>query len=296
MPDLSIGSEEHKRLFCGFFVRSHDPFRPSDIVWPDLDDATLSRLKALPVWDEAARTEAATALRIGTLGRVEKDPLLAEAISLQGYEEQRHTEIIRLLAQRYGIVLSAQPAPEIPSDPVRAFLQTGYGECIDSFFAFGLFRIGVDSKFFPEGITSVFETIMQEEARHILFAVNWAAYSRAQRPLLLRPAFDVWRGWNVLAEVAGRLKGALRMARDGGRKDGPDSQAGFTVASAGSFGEFSVRRFLGLCLSENERRLAPYDARLLRPTLVPSLVRRVLGLLPGSREARPGRAPSSPAG
>jgi hypothetical protein len=293
MPVPPIGSDEHKRLFCGFFVETHDPFRAADVVWPELDEAALSRLRALPVWDEAARTEAGTAVRIQALGRTEKDPVLAEAISLQADEEQRHAEVIRLLTKRYGIRLVPHPEPEIPEDPVRAFLRTGYGECIDSFFAFGLFRIGADSGFFPEGITSVFETVMQEEARHILFIVNWAAYLRARRPIPLRPAFDAWRGWNVAAQAANRLKGAFRMARSGPGDGGPDSQAGFTVASHGAFGDFSVRRFLELCLAENERRLAPYDPRLLRPKLVPSLVRRVLPLVPGRREARPGPAPAS---
>ena len=50
---------------------------------------------------------------------------------------------------------------------------------------------------------------MQEEARHILFIVNWAAYLRARRPLVLRPAFDAWRGWNIVAQAFDRLKGAL---------------------------------------------------------------------------------------
>ncbi len=56
---------------------------------------------------------------------------------------------------------------------------------------------------------------MQEEARHILFIVNWAAYLRARRPLAMRPAFDLWRGWNIVAQAFDRLKGALA---DGGRR------------------------------------------------------------------------------
>ena len=292
MRGLIVGGEEHRRLLCGFFVDTHDPFRPGDIVWPDLDDESLARLRALPVWDEAARTEAATAVKVQALGLVEKDPLLAEAISLQGYEEQRHAEVIRALTRHYGIALRPHPEPEVPEDPARAFLRTGYGECMDSFFAFGLFRIGVDSGLFPAGITAVFERIMQEEARHILFIVNWAAYLRALRPLPLRPAFDVWRGWNVAAQAFDRLKGARQMARRGDEA-GAESRAGFTLASHGSFGDITLRSFLELCLRENDRRLAPYDARLLRPRLVPSVVRRVVRLLPAQRETRPGPAPSS---
>src|SRR5215470_19925967 len=100
---LKIGSDEHKLLFCKGFVDSHEPYRPEDIAWPELDEESLSRLKGLPVWDEAVRTEAATALKVQTLGETETDPILKEAIALQGYEEGRHAEIISLLTRRYEI-------------------------------------------------------------------------------------------------------------------------------------------------------------------------------------------------
>ena len=74
MEPLRIGSEEHKQLFCRTFVETHDPFKPEEIVWPDLDAESLARLKSLPVWNEAARTEAATAVKVQALGRTEPDP------------------------------------------------------------------------------------------------------------------------------------------------------------------------------------------------------------------------------
>ncbi len=117
---------------------------------------------------------------------------------------------------------------------------------------------------------------MQEEARHILFIVNWAAYLRAQRPLPLRPAFDARRAWNIVAQAFDRVKGAMQMAGGSGKKDEKDeaadrdaTQDGFTLKSHSAFGDFSLRSFLELCLAENDRRFAPYDARLLRPMLVP---------------------------
>jgi hypothetical protein len=281
MQSFRIGSTEHKMLFCRVFVETHDPFKPEQIAWPDLDAESLARLKSLPVWDEAARTEAATAVRVQALGNTEPDPVLAEAISLQGFEEGRHAEVIRRLIKRYGIEVAVHPETEVPKDPTWAFLKTGYGECLDSFFAFGLFKIGADSQFFPAGIVSVFETIMQEEARHILFLVNWAAYTRAQRPLPLRPAFDLRRAWNIAAQAFDRVKGALQMAGRGGDKDeARGEQAGFTLASHSTFGDFSLRSFLQLCLSENQRRFAPYDQRLLRPQLVPATVRALVKVLP----------------
>ncbi len=282
---LVIGGSEHKELFCRTFIETHDPFQPSEIRWPDLDSEGLNRLKGLPGWNEAARTEAATAVKVQALGRTERDPLLAEAIRLQGYEEARHADVIQRLTRHYGIPVDTFPPPEEPRNPTWTFLRTGYGECLDSFFAFGLFDVGKRSEFFPAGIISVFETIMQEEARHILFIVNWAAYLRAQQPMPLRPIFDARRAWNIAAQAFDRIKGAMQMA-GGGKKDGEGardaSQDGFTLKSHAAFGDFSLRTFLELCLSENARRFAPYDGRLLRPVLVPSVVRTVVKILPRS--------------
>jgi len=304
---LILGSEEHKKLLCRTFIDTHDPFKPAEIRWPDLGPEGLERLKAMPVWNEATRTEAATAVKVQSLGDIEKDPLLAEAISLQGYEEARHAEVLLLLTKHYGIPVAPFPPAEVPKDPTRAFLRTGYGECLDSFFAFGLFRLGVEAELFPKALTDIFEQIMQEEARHILFIVNWAAYLRARRPLAMRPAFDAWRAWNITAQAFDRLKGALAMAGGDGKKDGkkddekgaaPErdaSQDGFTMKSHSMFGDFSLRAFLETCLAENDKRLARYDARLLRPMLVPSVIRTLVKVLPRKGKSAPPPAPQEKA-
>jgi hypothetical protein len=48
----------------------------------------------------------------------------------------------------------------------------------------------------------------------------------------------------------------------------------FTASSANAISpvEIDVRDLMTLCLKENDRRFAGYDARLLRPTTVPRLV------------------------
>jgi hypothetical protein len=55
------------------------------------------------------------------------------------------------------------------------------------------------------------------------------------------------------------------------------------MASQNAFGDISAREFLELCLAENDRRLARYDERLLRPRLVPGAVRMALKLMPRRR-------------
>jgi hypothetical protein len=273
---VRAGSDEHRRLYCQTFVQTHKPFLPEDIAWPELDAEGLARLKALPVWSEAVRTEAATAVKVQTLGKVEPDPVLAEAISLQGYEEGRHAAVIALLTRHYAIEVPSFPEPPVPTNPTWTFLRTGYGECLDSFFAFGLFEIGRRTEFFPKELIDVFDAIMQEEARHILFLVNWAADVRARRPLLARPGFDARRAWNVAAQAFDRVRGAMAMK-------GSSAQDGFTMKTHAELGDFSLRSFLELCLAENERRLAPYDPRLLRPALTPGAVRLALKVIPRGR-------------
>jgi len=291
METLTIGSDEHGRLLCRTFIETHKPFQPRDIVWPQLDEESLARLKNLPVWNEAVRTEAATAVKVQTLGETETDPILKEAIALQGYEEGRHAEIISLLTKNYGIPTAPFGEPERPKDPTWTFLRTGYGECLDSFFAFGLFDIGRRSEYFHADLIALFDQIMQEEARHILFIVNWAAYLRARRPLPLRPAFDARRAWNIAAQAFDRVRGAMQMAGGNGNGVGKDkgnekpqgTQDGFTLKSHNVFGDFTLRSFLELCLAENERRLSPYDSRLLRPALVPGVVKVLVRVLPGRK-------------
>ena len=285
-----MGSTGHKTLLCEEFVRTHIAFEPEDIRWPDLDDESLGRLKALPIWNEAVKTEAFTALEVQTLGRVEPDPLLARAIALQGYEEGRHAAILRLLTQHYGIPVDPFEPPKPPKDPLWAFMSTGYAECLDSFFAFGLFAMGRRSRYFPAALIDIFDPIMQEEARHILFIVNWAAYLRARTALPLKPLFDARRSWTIGRQLIGHARMAARMG------DG-QSQQGFTM-NHDAFGELSARSFLELCIAENDRRLSPYDARLLRPTLVPSSVRFALKFISGNAagvQAEPAEPPQAPA-
>src|SRR5208283_1723826 len=95
---------------------------------------------------------------------------------------------LKLLTQKYDI-----PVPDFsalpPRDPSFTFMRIGYGECFDSFFAFGLFALARDSGFFPPNLVSMFEPIMQEEGRHIIFHVNWVAYNQARLSYARRPSY-----------------------------------------------------------------------------------------------------------
>ena len=272
LAPFKIGSPEHKELLCSFFTETHDPYVPSELKWPELDEAMIKRLQALPIWEEAVRTEAETALAVLTMGAAEKDPVLSKAITLQGYEEQRHADILKMLTAKYGIPVPAF-SPAAPVNPSWAFMRIGYGECFDSFFAFGLFALARDSGFFPPSLVELFEPIMQEEGRHIIFHVNWVAYNQAKLPYAGRPQYVFKRGLAMWLQALSRLKTAMRIK-------GEAEQDNFTMNAHAQFGDISPREFVELCLRENEKRLAPYDPRLLRPQLVPSIARTILPTLP----------------
>ncbi|MBI3299656.1 MAG: ferritin-like domain-containing protein [Elusimicrobia bacterium] len=272
MAERFIGSTEHKRLFCKMFVDTHIPFKTSDISWPELDPEATARLKAMPIWTEAVNTELETGIKVKSLGESEKDPVMAEAVRLNGYEEQRHYELLLALTKRYQIPIELRPVPPVEKKPLWAFMRVGYAECFDSFFAFGLFHFAAKSGFFPNALVDLFEPVMQEEARHILFFANWTAYNHVRKPRWLRPAHVFENGLAASVQAVNRLKMALDVG--GGEVD-----ENFMMNAHESFGDISPREFIEKCLSESDRRMSRYDPRLLRPRLVPNTARFVLKFL-----------------
>src|SRR5262245_14726137 len=205
----------------------------------------------------------------------EPDPTLREAIALQAFEEERHAHLLDLLLTHYDIPYPDTPA-QLPRDAEWGFMRMGYGECFDSFFAFGLFRVAADTGFFSPALVEIFDGVMQEEARHILFFANWAAYRGVQLPAVQKPWFLVRRVCGVAVQALGRVRTALQLRESDGAGDD------FTMQVPEEIGEVTVRSLARICLRENERRLAPYDPELLRPRMVPTLVGLVLQFAPGA--------------
>jgi hypothetical protein len=261
------GSNAHKTLFCRTLLDTFNPYKPAVIDWPELDPEARERLVSLPIWDIAVQTEGRARLHVASYAAVIRDPLLREAIELNAFEEGRHKHVLSNLVAAYGITLAPEPQYLPPRDPEWAFMLTGYSECIDSFFAFGLFESARRSGFFPPALVSTFEPVMQEEARHILFFVNWAAWHRRTMPLWRRPWFElkVLGIWLVL------IWERIRIARDVGHGVQDNN---FTLSGAKSVGaDISIAGLIGLCLAENHRRMSVYDERLVRPLAVPTLAR-----------------------
>jgi hypothetical protein len=265
--EIRIGSEAHKRLFCRMLLDTFNPYKPSIIDWPELSVEARDRLVSLPIWDIAVQTEGKARLRVQSYADGVADPLLKQAIELNAFEEGRHKHVLSNLVQAYGIALVPEPDYVRPRDPEWAFMVTGYSECIDSFFAFGLFAVAKRSGFFPMDLVDTFEPVIQEEGRHILFFINWVAWHRRNLPWWRRP----WFFARILGVWAFLIWERIGTARD---VSGAAQDNNFTVTGSKSVGaDIDVAELMDVCLAENDRRLAGYDPRLLRPTTVPRLVR-----------------------
>jgi hypothetical protein len=154
---------------------------------------------------------------------------------------------------------------------------TGFSECIDSFFAFGLFALAQRSGFFPPELVDTFEPVMQEECRHILLFANWLAWHRRSIGLWRRPWFEL----RVVAALAflGWERIGLARGMDKGGDQKPDNNFTVTGSKAVSSTDVSLPELMQLCLAENERRFAGYDRRLLRPQMMPVLTRLALRVM-----------------
>ena len=266
---VRIGSEAHMRMFARMLLETHNPYKPRVLDWPKLDAEAHARLTGLPIWDIAVQTEGRASLRVHDYARTIRDPLLNEAMVMDAEEEARHKRVLSNLVEAYGVVLEPEPEYTGFKDVEWGWMRTGYSECIDSFFAFGLFEAARRSGFFPPDLVGTFEPVIQEESRHILFFQNWAAWKRAQQPLWRKPYFLAKTAavWAVL------LWDRFVLARNIG---GGSSQTNFTANSDSIGVTMSPVELMRICLEENDRRLAGYDPRLVRPNTVPFFVRLAL--------------------
>jgi hypothetical protein len=262
---MKIGSEAHKERFCRQFIDSHQRFDPEELPWPVLDEASLGRMRAVPFWQEVLHTERRAGAIVRAFAQTVVDPLVREAVDLEGIEEERHAALLDVMVRRYEIPVERREIEPIGSDLHTAFADFGYGECIDSFLGFGAFKIARQSNFLPESLFAIFETLMIEETRHIVFFVNWMAWHEA-----VKGRGSPWLRALVAARyytrALRRLVGTIRQGQKA--NDGKDFSA--TQASVFLDG-FTFRRFVEECYAENARRMADFSADLLQPRFLPSL-------------------------
>src|ERR1700754_2513305 len=270
---MKIGSPEHRDTFCRHFMQTYTEFDPDTLPWPDLDEAALTRLKSVPFWEEVFYTERRAGAISKSFTETVDDPVIREAVALQGLEETRHAQLIRVMIRKYGIDAAERPLEDVSDNVETRFKDFGFGECMDSFLGFGVFKIAMQSQFLPKEMFAIFETLMYEETRHIVFFVNWMAYTQARKGVVSRALLPL-TSFRYYLRAGYRMFGAAQRGK--ARSDGREFSA--TQASVFLDG-FTFRRFLEDCYSENRRRMDAFEPELLRPSFLPQLAETALGAL-----------------
>ena len=276
---MKLGTAEHKELFCRSFLDTHLDYEPEKLPWPDLSDEDLGKIRGIPFWRQALLTEQGAGVMVNAFAETIDDPLIKEAIALQGFEEDRHGRLINFLVDRYGIEIEKPEIPGVPHNLEGDFIDFGYEECLDSFFAFGMFGVAQKTEYMHEAMFRIFNPILDEEARHIVFFVNWITYLQIQQGRgfpMLRTGHALWHYSKALWKLVSVFGGSAE-----------EDEKSFTATGANSLiDNLTPAMFFSTCLEENAKRMSQFDSRLLQPQLMPTISRialRCLNLWPQKR-------------
>jgi hypothetical protein len=280
---MKLGTPYHRDLFCRAFIDTHVTFDPEKLPWPALDGDTLTLLRAFPFWSYAESIEARSARMVELFAQTIEDPLIKEAVNVQAIEEYRHERLMSHVLSFYGVDAAALPVGE-PRAAKEDFYVFGFGECTDVFIGFGAFSIAREMEIFPDALLGIFEQLLYEEARHVVFFTNWWRYEE------IRAGRD-WMGLRTVQALKYHLMAAMGTVGDAPKTPIPKIEGTF----AELFADVTPARFLRAALAENRRVMARIDSRLLKPALMPTLGTIALAVLQSlpPRTAAPVRDVSS---
>jgi hypothetical protein len=265
---MKTGTTAHRDLFCRSFVESHLTYEPETLAWPVLDGPMLERLRGFPFWSYARAIERRAGLMVSAFAQTLGDPVIREAVALQGYEETRHARLIQHAIERYGI--EAVEVPVAPDPPTKdSFLVFGFGECRDSFIGFGAFVLAQRAQLFPPPLLVIFERLLIEEARHITFFINWFRYEEARAGRDRFPQRE-------FAELGALLDASFRTVFNDRPQETVAPGAGNPSDLAGFLPNLTPVGFLETALEANRRFMSKVDPRLPKPRLVPGIARALL--------------------
>jgi len=263
------GSLEHRDLFCRTFIETHRAFEPESLPWPYLEARYVELLRAFPFWSFARSMEQEADRMIATFAKTLTDPVIREAVELQGYEEGRHGRLLNHMLERYEIDVPNVPLTNLPVTR-DDFVVFGFSECLDSVVGFGGFALAREKQLFPKGLLDIFEHILFEEARHIVFFINWWRYEE-----------ELAGRTNPFARLLATLQYHVRagMHQAQGAQGAAVVPAPIDLTGGGSqaiLEGVSPQMFLDVALAEERAMMSRIDPRLLRPRLVPVLATAAL--------------------
>lgn len=264
-----VGSREHRDLFCSTFIETHRPFEPENLPWPRLEPRYVELLRAFPFWSFARSMEQEADRMIAAFCTTLTDPVIREAIELQGYEEGRHGRLLNHMLERYAIDVPHVPLSNLPVTR-DDFVVFGFSECVDSVVGFGGFALAREKQIFPPGLLDIFEHILFEEARHITFFINWWRYDE-----------ELAGNTSPLARTLAALRYHVRAIahQAQGAQGAAVVPAPIDLTGGGSqaiLEGVTPQHFLEMALAEERRHMERLDARLLKPRIVPVLATAAL--------------------
>jgi hypothetical protein len=206
---------------------------------------------------------------IAAFAKTLADPVIRQAVELQGYEEGRHGRLLNHMLERYEIDVPSVPLSNLPVTR-DDFVVFGFGECADSVVGFGGFALARHKQIFPKALLDVFEHILFEEARHIVFFINWWRYEE-----------ELAGNTSALSRTISALKYQARavMHQAQGAQGAAVVPAPLDLTGGGSqaiLEGVSPKMFLEVALAEERAMMARIDPRLLRPRIVPFLATAAL--------------------
>ena len=114
----------------------------------------LGRLRSVPFWQEVYHTERRAGAIVTAFTPMVMDPLVREAVALQGVEEARHATLLRVMIERYWLDVTEQPLESFPRDLETAFID------------FGAFKAARQSEFLPAGMFEIFNVLIHTIIAH----------------------------------------------------------------------------------------------------------------------------------
>jgi hypothetical protein len=87
---MRVGTLEHRDLFCKTFIDGHRAYEPETLPWSELEPKYLERLRSIPFWGVARAMERKAGIMVTAFAQTPPDPVIREAVELQGIEKARH--------------------------------------------------------------------------------------------------------------------------------------------------------------------------------------------------------------
>jgi hypothetical protein len=271
---MNIGSYESKKRFCQCLAESHIPGNLGSQHWLTLEPSLIEQIQNLPFWEKCLLTQHYRTQIVCAFAQTLKDPMVKEAVMLQGEEQQRLVMTLQSFLKTYSIPSPPLSAVTIPKNLESAFIKVGYQNALDFFWMDGLRAAAHQAKFIPDELDKHLSLLFAEQTRHTVFLVNWMAYQKVK----LKKRWGEWRAGPALWNRSGMF---VRLMAAFGTKDvdeRPDAMRWMM--------RFSPEMFLSLCLLTQKKRMQTFDANLLQPQLsvnVATFAREIFKVWPKRR-------------